>query len=195
MFDRIKTMIISRWRFFALFMLLFVLLPLPVVLAHGGGELQVGNAPIGSYLVSVWVNPPTAQAGQPIHVTVGIAKESTGEPVLDATVDVLIVTDQGVTVKTAVATTEQSINRLFYEADLADVPTGEYEMQLVVTGQAGRGDLAFPLVVVPRSIWPWVGGILVGVLMLGFVVRGWRRGAVGAVPRRGTAVSRRRSVD
>jgi hypothetical protein len=188
-------MIISRWRFFALFGLLFVLLPLSVVLAHGGGELQVGNAPIGSYLVSVWVNPPTAQAGQPIHVTVGIAKESTGEPVLDATVDVLIVTDQGVTVKTAVATTEQSINRLFYEADLADVPTGEYEMQLVVTGQAGSGNLAFPLVVVPRSIWPWVGGVLAGVIVLGLIVRGWRRGAVGQVPRRGTAVSRKRSVD
>ena len=182
----------NRWRRLLWLGLLLCLLPLPRVLAHGGGELMVGNAPIGSYLVSVWVNPPAVQAGQVIHVTVGIAAENTGEPVLDANVAVQIVDEAGVTVATAVATTEQSINRLFYEADLATLPTGNYEMQVLVTDSAGTGDVAFALEVVPRTIWSWLVGAAVGLTVIGLVVRSWRRG--GAV-RKGTAVPRRRSVD
>ncbi|MFZ1401248.1 MAG: hypothetical protein WAS33_30370, partial [Candidatus Promineifilaceae bacterium] len=81
----------NRWRWLIWLAVLGCLLPQSGIGAHGGGELKVGNAPIGSYLVSIWVNPPTVQAGQVIHVTVGIAAEGTGEPVLDAAVDVQIV--------------------------------------------------------------------------------------------------------
>ncbi|WP_420641401.1 hypothetical protein [Candidatus Leptofilum sp.] len=183
-----SVMMMRRWPWCLLIMLAFYLLPVSQLLAHGGGELKVGSAPIGSYLVSAWVNPPTVQAGQVIHVTVGIARESTGEPVLDATVNVLIVNRAGDVVATAVATTEQSVNRLFYEADLEPMPTGNYEMQVVVSGQAGEGDIAFPLTVTPRSILPWVGGIAAGLFVIGLVVLVWRRGDSKAVPRR-------RSVD
>ena len=183
------------WRWTILLALLGCLLPLASVLAHGGGELKVGNVPIGSYLVSVWVNPPTVQAGQVIHVTVGIADERTGEPVLDARVDVLITDEAGETVATAVATTEQSINRLFYEADLATLPTGEYSMQVVTTGSAGNGDLSFGLEVVPRAFWTWIAAAAVGLVVLGLIVRSWRKPEVSRVPRRRTAVPRTRSVD
>ena len=60
-----------------LFLLIICLLPWNTVLAHGGGELQISNAPVGDYQVSVWNNPPTARAGQTIHVTVGIARDDT----------------------------------------------------------------------------------------------------------------------
>ena len=152
---------------------------------------MVGNAPIGSYLVSVWLNPPTAQTGQVIHVTVGIAQDSTGEPVLDAAVDVLIVDEAGMPVATAVATTAQSVNRLFYEADLATLPAGAYRMEVAVAGSAGDGEVTFGLEVVPRLVWPWVVGALVVVLLMFFLVRNWRRGAAKQMARRRTAVPRR----
>ncbi|MCA9917598.1 MAG: hypothetical protein KC445_06565 [Anaerolineales bacterium] len=185
----------KRWRWLSLFALLLAGLPLPGVLAHGGGELKEGNVPIGRYLVSVWVNPPAVQAGQVIHVTVGIADETSGAPVLDARVDVQIVDEAGDVVATAVATTEQSINRLFYEADLATLPTGTYEMQLIVNGADGAGDVRFALAVVPRQIWPWLVGAVVGLGVIGLVVRGWRQSATKANYRGRTAVPRRRSVD
>lgn len=180
---------------FFLLLLMLCLLPLPTVQAHGGGELQIGNAPVGNYLVSIWVNPPTARAGEAIHVTVGIAQASTGEPVLDAAVDVLILDGQGEPVAAAAATTEQSVNRLFYEADLEDVRSGEYEMQITVTGRDGRGDLSFPLAVEPRSVWPWLGGAAAAVVVIGLIVRRWRKRGTVAEPRRRTAVPRARSVD
>ncbi|MFZ1397913.1 MAG: hypothetical protein WAS33_13485, partial [Candidatus Promineifilaceae bacterium] len=95
----------------------------------------------------------------------------------------------------AVATTAQSINRLFYEADLDTLPTGTYQMQVIVTGAAGTGDVDFALEVVPRAIWPWVAGGLAGLAMMGLVVRHWQQGAAGRGRLGRTAVPRRRSVD
>ncbi|WP_420629500.1 hypothetical protein [Candidatus Leptofilum sp.] len=184
-----------KWQWRLLITLLLCLLPLSQLLAHGGGELKAGNVPVGFYLVSVWVNPPTVQAGQVIHVTVGIADESTGEPVLDSSVDVLIVDEAGEVVVWAVATTEQSVNRLFYEADLVPVITGIYEMHVVVTGSGGAGDINFPLEVVPRAILPWVAGIVAGAVVIGLIVRSWRQGASRERGRGGTAVPRRHPVD
>ncbi len=178
-----------------LFLLIICLLPWNTVLAHGGGELQISNAPVGDYQVSVWNNPPTARAGQTIHVTVGIARDDTGAPVLDATVSVTILNESGEPLVEAVATTEQSVNRLFYEADLDGVPAGSYEMQVEVTGSAGSGMLSFPLVVETASLWPWLMGAGLAVLVVWLTLRYWRRGNKVTVPVRGTAVPRRRSVD
>ncbi len=174
--------------------LLLLLLPIRPALAHGGGKLQIGNAPIGDYLVSVWNNPPTARAGRTIHVTVGVAQAGTGAPVLDATVMVLILNDSAVTVATAPATTEQSVNRLFYEADLPGVPEGVYEMQVMVTGSQSGGEIAFPLVVEPLLIWPWLVGMVAGGGAIWLSLRYWRK-AAAATPRRKTAVPHSRSVD
>ena len=177
--------------------LLLVLLLLPVkwTLAHGGGILQAGNVPIASYQVSVWTNPPTARAGQPLHVTVGVATAVTGEPVLDVAVAVVLLDENGDVVLTAVATTAQSANRLFYEADLEGVASGSYEMQVEVMGDDGGGTLSFPLRVQPTSIWPWVAAVLAGGAVLGLGVRFWRKGQKPGGIGRGTAVPRRRSVD
>jgi hypothetical protein len=178
-----------------LFLFIAFLIPWQTVLAHGGGELQISNAPIGEYQVSVWNNPPTARAGQAIHITVGIARADTGEPVLDTAVSVTIINESGEAVAAAAATTEQSINRLFYEADLDGVSAGTYVMQIEVTGSDGSGSLSFPLTVAPMSFWPRLVGAAVALLIVGLVLRIWRRGVKPAASRWGTAVSRSRSVD
>lgn len=175
-----------------LFLFAACLTPLQMVLAHGGGELQISNAPIGEYQVSVWNNPPTARAGQAIHVTVGIAQADSGEPVLDTAVTVTIMNESGQPIATAAATTEQSINRLFYEADLTGVPIGSYEMQIEVMGSQGSGTLSFPLTVQPVSVWPWLTGVVAAGGIIWLVLRYWRKGSVAG---RGTAVPQRRSVD
>ncbi len=178
-----------------LFLFIVFVFPWQSVLAHGGGALQISNAPVGQYQVSVWTNPPTARAGQTIHVTVGVARISNGEPVLGTAVAVTILNQADEPVVTAAATTEQSINRLFYEADLDGVPSGMYEMQVEVAGSEGSGQLSFPLPVETVPIWPWlVGAVSVGGIFW-LVLRYWRRGSGVVGSRRGTAVPRSRSVD
>jgi hypothetical protein len=162
--------------------------------AHGGGALQIGNAPIADYLVSVWTNPPTARAGQTIHVTVGVALAEDGAPMLEAEVLATILDAAGQPLSSAAATTEQSVNRLFYEADLDGVPTGDYELVVEVSGPAGGGPVSVPLTVVPVSIWPWVVGVAAVVVFV-WVVLGWRKKGKVRQPVRRTAVSRSRSVD
>lgn len=162
--------------------------------AHGGGALQIGNAPIADYLVSVWTNPPTARAGQTIHVTVGVALADNGEPMLEATVLTTIRDAAGQVVSSAAATTEQSVNRLFYEADLGGVPAGEYELVVEVSGPAGGGPVSVPLEVTPVSIWPWVVGVAAAGVFV-WVVLSWRKREKVGQPVRRTAVSRARSVD
>lgn len=175
-------------------LLFALLLPVKWTLAHGGGVLQVANAPIASYQVSVWTNPATARAGQPLHVTVGVAA-GTGEPVLDAAITVDLLTDNGDVVLTAVATTEQSVNRLFYEADLPGTTAGTYKVQLALTGSEGSGTLSFPLFVKPVSVWPWIGAVLTGAAVIGFAMRIWRKGQKEGAIRQRTAVPRHHSVD
>ncbi|MBK8903708.1 MAG: hypothetical protein IPM53_21170 [Anaerolineaceae bacterium] len=162
--------------------------------AHGGGALQITNAPIADYLVSVWTNPPTARAGQTIHVTVGVAMAVTGEPMLAADVLVTVLDAAGQPVSSAAATTEQSVNRLFYEADLDGVPAGAYELVVEVSGPAGGGPVSVPLTVAPVSFWPWVVGVG-GVVVLAWIVLSWRKKEKVGQPVRRTAVPRSRSVD
>jgi hypothetical protein len=169
--------------FLFLFLFIVFVFSWQTILAHGGGELQISNAPIGRYQVSVWNNPPTARAEQTIHVTVGIARMGTGEPVLDAAVSVTILNESGESLATAAATTEQSVNRLFYEADVDGVPAGLYEMQIEVTGSQGSGLLSFPLMVETAPLWPWLAAAGAAVLVVWLVLRQWRKGAKVAVPR------------
>ena len=47
--------------------------------AHGGGTLQIVNAPIAeAYRVSVWSAPTTIRAQDDIHITVGVADQANG---------------------------------------------------------------------------------------------------------------------
>lgn len=130
------------------------------VFAHGGGTLQIVNAPIANaYQVSVWSAPATIRAQDDIHITVGVADVVDGSPVLDTAVQVDIYeAATGNLITSAAATTEQSVNRLFYEADMAGLPQGDYDVIVTVTGAGGSGSVEFALEIRPYLNLPLIAG-------------------------------------
>lgn len=120
--------------------------------AHGGGKLQISNQPIGDCLVSVWSAPPQARANRAVHITVGVSDKVENAPILDATVDITLVDAQRNTavVQTS-ATTAQSANRLFYEADIATVPIGSYYSQINVACHGQQNMVQFAFEVKPAT--------------------------------------------
>jgi hypothetical protein len=146
--------------------------------AHGGGTLQLANVPVGTLQVSVWTAPTTLRAGAPMHVTVSIATASTGTPVLDAAILVHLQTTTGTaTLQSAPATTRQSVNKLFYESDLAAPAPGQYRIAVEISGSGGQGTVTFPLAIQPAvPVWPLAAGLASTALIggaLGF--RYWRQ--------------------
>ena len=139
------------------------------VVAHGGGTLQIVNAPLGdAYQVSVWSAPTTIRAQDDIHITVGVADLVDGSPVLDTAVQVEIyeVATNNL-VASAAATTEQSVNRLFYEADIVGLPQGDYDVVVTVMGEEGGGAVDFVLNIRPYLNLPLIlGGGIVVILFL-----------------------------
>jgi hypothetical protein len=143
------------------------------VLAHGGGDLVAGPEQAGPYILSVWVNPPQPRTEQPLHFTVGVAEPDNRAAVLDAEVMITMrPVDGDLNPITSPATTEQSINKLFYETDLNLVQPGLYLTTIAVTGSDGEGELSLELNVKPPSPFNWfligLGGILL-VLVLGWL--------------------------
>jgi hypothetical protein len=108
--------------------------------AHGGGQLVAGPIQAGPYMLSVWVNPPQPRAEEAVHYTIGLAAPEDGSPVLDAQVLITMrdVTS-GMAPVSAAATTDQSINKLFYEADMRVDQPGHYLTTVAVSGPAGEG--------------------------------------------------------
>jgi hypothetical protein len=146
--------------------------------AHGGGTPQVTNAEAGPYLVSVWTEPNPIRVGE-FHVTVAVlespapgssARES-GDPVLDATVQVRVApaSETGKAL-IADATRENAVNKLMYEADL-DLPSeGQWRVDIQVEGPTGTGSTGFDIEAAPPAVfsaagwlpWPvWAGLSLV----------------------------------
>jgi hypothetical protein len=162
-------------RFSLLFFLLaFSFTKAGLIDAHGGGDLIARSVQAGPYIVSVWVNPPDSRALEPIHFTVGLASPSDGGPVLDA---VVLVTMRelggGEAVVTAPATTEQSINKLFYETDLEVAEAGDYEVEFQIAGADGEGMVSLLVEVKAPSGVNW---LVIGLAGLGLVVVfGWWR--------------------
>ncbi len=140
--------------------------------AHGGGDLIARSVEVGPYLASIWVNPPDPRARETIHFTVGLAAADDNSPVLDA--DILVkmrFPENGEAVATAPATTEQSINKLFYETDI-EVPTeGAYDVQFQIIGNDGSGTVDLLLEVKPSSGVNWLVLGLVGLVLV--LVLGW----------------------
>ena len=82
-------------------------------------------------------------------------------------------TQSGELLLSAPATTEQSVNKLFYEADFPQAPeAGMYTVVTTVNGRYGSGDVSFDFEIIPAKTtvnWLFVGivGLLV-IVVIGF---------------------------
>lgn len=151
-------------------MLLWILVSgvlVTAVSAHGGGEIQLANAPIGPYKMTLWLNPPNPQAQQTMHITVGLAAPPNDAPMLDATIFIDVTNAAtGNLVLTTPATTEASINRLFYETDFTLAEPGLYEVNTRISAPGGQGSAAFSVEVAPPNPTNWLVIGLAGLAMV-----------------------------
>ncbi len=142
--------------------------------AHGGGDLIAGPQPVGPYLVSIWLNPPDPRATEPIHFTVGLASPINREPILDAQIMVeMRPAGENRVAASGPATTEQSINKLFYETDLLVEDANTFETTFIITGSKGDGSLIVPVNVTQPSNINWMIVGLMGLALIVFL--GWLR--------------------
>lgn len=142
--------------------------------AHGGGDLIARSVEAGPYIVSIWVNPPEPRAAEAIHFTVGLADPQNESPILDADIAVLMRFAEDETIAAeARATTDQSINKLFYETDIEVPAQGAYTAAFQISGPRGEGVVVLPVDVRPASRINWLA---VGFAGLALVLVGgyWR---------------------
>ncbi len=156
------------------FLLVIFFTGVNLVAAHGGGDLIARSVQAGPYTASIWVNPPDPRANETIHFTVGLASPEDGSPVLDADIQIMMrLVGREEIAASAAATTEQSVNRLFYETDIEVPADGDYEVDFQITGADGGGTITLNVEVKPASRVNW---LLIGFVGLGLVlVLGWRR--------------------
>jgi hypothetical protein len=142
--------------------------------AHGGGDLIARSVQAGPYTASIWVNPPDPRANETIHFTVGLASPEDSSPVLDADIQVVMrLAGREEIAASAAATTEKSVNRLFYETDIEVAEVGDYEVDFQITGADGGGTITLNVDVQPESGVNW---LLIGFAGLGLVLLlGWWR--------------------
>jgi hypothetical protein len=142
-------------------------------LAHGGGLIHVAGEPAGDYRVTVWVAPNEVEAGKTMHFTVAVVEGENNDMILDADVGIEVFSvESGELVLSGPATTEQSVNKLFYEADFPQAPeAGMVTVVTTVNGRLGSGDVSFDLEIIPAKItinWLLIGiGGLVVVVVIG----------------------------
>jgi hypothetical protein len=156
---------LSRWLLGVVLLLALAIITTGRAVGHGGGAPQIVNEPAGPYLVSAWTDPDPLRVGT-IHMTVAVSEPAgveaaaateAGTAVLGAAVRVVLESMDNPTIRPVggLATHENAINRLFYEADL-DVPeTGIWRVNLLIDGPAGAGETGFEVQVLPPSRLNW----------------------------------------
>ncbi len=167
---------VTRYLSYLLLPLLLLTLAVPVVQAHGGGTPKLVTAPSGPYLLSAWTYPDPPRAERLLHVTVAVLEmkddASAGPPVLDATVDIELVAQDGSgTVVQRPATSEAAANKLFYELDVEMPHEGPWEVRIAVNGPEGSGENAFDVEARPPSNinWTLIGALGVVVVAGGYI--------------------------
>jgi hypothetical protein len=143
------------------------------VWAHGGGLIHVAGEQAGEYRVTVWVAPNEVESGKTLHFTIAVVRAEDNDMILDGNVDIEVFSaDSGELVLFGPATTEQSVNKLFYEADFPEAPeAGVYTVVTTVNGRYGTGDVSFNFEIIPAKTtinWLVIGiGSLVVIVVLG----------------------------
>ncbi len=121
-----------------------------LVKAHGGGYPQLTNAEAGPYRVSVWTQPHPLTAG-PAHFSVAVFTPlaeglNTGLPVLDANVELILIPhDSDSAGQVLPIRRTNSVNKLYYETDVELPTTGRWDVEIIVSGDAGVGRTGFSL--------------------------------------------------
>ena len=162
-------------RVFPLFIILLLWGGQTAVFAHGGGEIKIGRAPVGEYKLTVWLNPPQPRAGETVHITVGVLGQN-DEAVLDAAVSVQAIDADGNIVIDTAATTEQSVNKLFYETDFVLETAVSHQIITTLHKESTSGDVAFTIDIAeakPRRNYLWIGlPALLFIVLIGL----WKNG-------------------
>lgn len=159
-----------RHKTITFFLTLICLLTVMPVLAHGGGLIYVAGEPAGDYRVTVWVAPNQVQAGKTLHFTVAIVEGDSNNILLDEAVTIDVYASGATTPLLSVpATTDQSINKLFYETDIPQAPgAGMYTVVTTVNGRLGTGNVSFDFEILPAKTS--INWLLVGLVALGLMV-------------------------
>lgn len=159
------------------------------VQAHGEGAPQLSRAEVGPYRIYVWTDPETVQTGEDLHVTVALVRPVAGqegkeEPVLGAEIQVRLTDlERNRPPLTVQATHENALNKLFYEAQATVPRSGPWQVDLLVSGEEGAGEIGFAIQAQPADRMPQLriaaaGGLLVVAALLLWWVFGRRSTAL-----------------
>lgn len=193
---------VSQRKTAAALIVLFALLPTRI-LAHAGVGIQhLDNVPAGPFRVYAWTDPEPPQVGE-YHVTVALTENVEGDetglgggPVLDAYVLVELVHQESGEKHSAVATHDDALNKLFYEASFAPEMEGTWSVQLRIAAPGCRpgeandesmgGEQSVPCAeeqllvfedeILPKES-PWraaAGGLFAVILILAAVLLYWK---------------------
>lgn len=136
--------------------------------AHGLGKQMVIEEDAGPYTVSVWLDPTETTIHETSHITVSVSYNAQilqGAEVIVGASQV----DGSSTINTT-ATHEEAINKLFYESQLDFAETGEWLIEVDVTGKEGTGSVDFTVSVTDEKSLPieWmVSGAVFVVIVIG----------------------------
>lgn len=111
-----------------------------------------------------------------MHITVALADVEDMSAVLDASVMVEVWSRQtGEQMLVTPATTEQSANKLYYEADFILAETGPVEVRLLLEGTEGQGEASFntELGTAQLNWWLWVAIIAIALAAAVVLGRSW----------------------
>ena len=126
------------------------------VYGHSGGEPVVTAAPVGPFVLYVWLDPVPAVVGEQ-HVTVSVNQPTPGNadetmPVLDAEVVVsaTLAGDPDLVVS-VLATHAQAANKLFYEARVELPQPGFWQLSIGIGSGTEAASYEFALEVAEAS--------------------------------------------
>jgi hypothetical protein len=138
--------------------------------ADGGRVVLVER--LGDYQISVFTSPEPLRAGL-VDISVLLQDSSTGQPIMDAQVNVSLTPSGGrARPIRAVATMDAATNKLLYAA-LLDLPDpGSWEVEIACFAEHFPAAVRFTIEAGPRStrwlkVWPWFSWPVGVVLLFG----------------------------
>ena len=143
----------------------------PVSAHSEDAVIQISDASVGPYLVSVWMFPGVLRVGNS-HFTVAVS-EAEGEAVSDAQVKIRLDRMDATAPSTISRATAVGDNALStqYEADLQVPDAGQYQVTVLVEDSSGQGgEVSFESEAFSATGFQFIITIL---LILSFLFGGW----------------------